>query len=138
MSSPQWRPTPDAVAAHVSRRLVGVPGGTFGADTQPTRDAVESIIGGVVGDVVAELGGDAVPAHLEDAARDVVAIGAASYVEQSLNPEQQYGDGSAGQTLERRYLARLNRLVAAVHHHGQGALGSVQAVGATRARLEGL
>jgi hypothetical protein len=98
-----WRPTPDDVHALIARRPA------FTETSRPSLAEVELLISGVVGEIEAELTGP-LPITLHGLARQCVAYGAASLVEQSFTPEQALGDEAPAAALYARYLALLARL----------------------------
>lgn len=105
-----WTPTIEEVKAYIPQRLRV----DFNGDGAISDEAIDKIVAHVQQDVLSQLMAPP-PEQLHAAAKAVTALGAASYVEQGLFPEQQTAEVAAGNQLERRYLARLRRLTRDVH-----------------------
>lgn len=110
MSLLEWRPTELSVQALLAARLNGVP---LSTTTTPTYVQVAELIDLVQREIALTL--DLQPILLDhiDYAKDTVALGTASYVENGLYPEQNPDLSSgAGEYLRRRYFEHLTRLQA--------------------------
>lgn len=91
MTSPDWYPSVDDVAALVRARTktaFGGEEGTFTRDTRPTADQVEGLIEQAAGDIISALGTSGVCAAVALDASGTCALKAAMLVELSYFPEQ--------------------------------------------------
>lgn len=125
-----WTPTPERVAAYLPTRFGG---GLPSASTRPTLDQVAQICEQQAEALLAEVGD--IPAVLEPLAARVATIGAASYIELVLAPEQANGIDSVAGVLWDRYRLELEQLRKAVNDHlpGRAAhVGTIRIAGATR------
>lgn len=99
-------PTVDDVQARIPTRNAGRP---FDETSTPTRAQVESTIDDLSEQLALEFG-DRLSDEQRSRARFALSLGAASFVELGLFPEQNTGENGPGGILWRRYVDELDRL----------------------------
>jgi hypothetical protein len=128
-------PTTADVAAILRARtkdLTGVEVGDFTADTRPTHDEVQKLIGQAYAEVTGQSGAYLHPL-CAGAATALVVIRAAMWVELSYFPEQVRSDRSVYQELADQYTAGIPGLIACVE--GNSAGGAVDDDGTVHLRF---
>lgn len=116
-------PTSDDVAALLRARTKDLDGnelGIFNANTRPTNDEVEHLITLAYAEVTAQTGAT-LGARCMDAARALIAIRAAAWVELSYFPEQVRSDRSVYRELADQWTAGMPALIACVEGNAPGA-----------------
>lgn len=132
MTSPDWYPSVDDVAALVRARTktaFGGEEGTFTRDTRPTADQVEGLIEQAAGDILSALGSSGVCAAVALDASGTCALKAAMLVELSYFPEQSADENSspylAYEKLAERRMETLIRRAGAECPGGSGIEGEL-------------
>jgi hypothetical protein len=137
---PVETPTTQDVAALLRTRtkdLNGTEVGEFTADTRPTTDEATAAIAQAYAEVTGRIGFE-IAERWRDAARALIAIRAAMWIELSYFPEQVRSDRSVYQELAQQYANGATALDATLSDNDPGAggsarFGSIGVMGATAA-----